>query len=89
MAPNSTSAGGRRTDAKTTSKMTKTMRIFPLNCCRSKTQTRPSYRLCCWRWNFRVRRPNSAGPAAGRCCVLAEKRKRSVSREERQECAAA
>ena len=88
MAPNSTSAGGRRTDAKTTSKMTKTMRIFPLNCCRSKTQTRPSYRLCCWRWNFRVRRLNSAVPAAGRYCGPTGT-KRSASPEERQECAAA
>jgi hypothetical protein len=56
---------------------------------RSKSQTRPSYRLCCWRWNFRVRRLNSAAPVAGHYCCAPAVTKRSASREEQQERAAA
>lgn len=57
-------------------------------CCRSKSRTRPSYRLCCWRWNFLVRRLNSAAPAAEHYCVPAVT-KRSALREERLQRAAA
>jgi hypothetical protein len=58
-------------------------------CYRSKSRTRPSYRLYCWRWNPRVRRrPSSAALAAEHYCVPAVT-KRSASREEQQECAAA
>jgi hypothetical protein len=62
----STNARGRRTDAKTAPKVTKTV---PLSC-RWKRQTRPNS-LCCCRLNFRVRRLNSAVLAAEQYFVVA------------------
>jgi hypothetical protein len=65
-----------------------TATIVP-SCCRSKSRTRPSYRLCCWRWNFLVRPLNSAAQAAEHYCAEEAMKSRSASREEQQQCAAA
>ena len=77
----------KKLDAKTTSKRKQTT-IAP-SCCRSKRQTLPNRCLChCWRWNFRVRRRNSAARVAERCCAMVET-KYFASPVEPQGCAAA